>query len=337
MDKLEQKSLNLIKKFTKGKKHLKLNIGFLIDNKTTSMTFDETGEIDFENHIYEIGSLTKTFTASLLAKYVYENKMSLNDPINKYIPELVQDKYYPSLLKLATHTSGYPSTYPFSKWENFKMLMDVLFCSNKMKRQNPLNMEYAKMLELIKKSQVKDKEYKPEYSNFGVALLGNVIGSVSGSGYLDTMEDFLKNELKLQSTFLGTNKDKNLNGYNSKNENCGNWKWENNNLLIAPAGALSSTAEDLLVFAKANVFEEKPYFALCHQEYAKISKNESVGLAWGIEKKDIYNHMGATGTFFSYLAFNKNKKNAIVLLSNYKSDIGLLIKIINLITEELKK
>ena len=308
----------------------------MIGNQFHLKTFNETGEADYENSIYEIGSITKTFTALLLSKYVNENRMQLTDSISKYIPELDRDKYFPSLLKLATHTSGYSQTYPLSYWDNLKMSIGLLLGNDKKTLKNPLNMDYDKMLELIIKSKVENKNYKPKYSNYGIALLGYILGSVSGNGYWDTMNNFIKNELELKNTYLGTINGKNLMGFNNRNEVRGNWEWNDNNL-FAPSGALSSTVEDLLAYAKAFIFEEKPYFSLCSKEHVFISKNAGMGLAWNLDKKhNIISHTGGTGFFFTCLVINLNRKTAFAYLSNYRSNMLLQSKILNSLYEENK-
>lgn len=89
MYQINSKTLNLIKKSCKGKKHIKLTIGLLAGKDTMLKVYDESGEIAPEPaYTYEIGSITKIFTASLLSKFVFENKMSLTDSIKKYIPGL---------------------------------------------------------------------------------------------------------------------------------------------------------------------------------------------------------------------------------------------------------
>jgi CubicO group peptidase (beta-lactamase class C family) len=181
-------------------------------------------------------------------------------------------------------------------------------------------MDYNEMIAIIKKYYLKDKEYGWKYSNIGFSFLGYAIGNALGSEYRDVLDDFLKNELGLKNSFFGTNNEKNLSGFNLKNENCGNWKWENN--LYAPAGAISSTAEDLLAYLKANMYEEKPYFPLCHKKYASITKNLDMGLGWiqQLYRKSndkIFWHNGATGCFLTFCGFNKEKKTAAVVLSNY--------------------
>ena len=94
---------SLIEKACRGKKHIKLTIGCVLDGEKTVKVFNENGVIKNENYIYEIASITKTFTASLLAKYIHENKMSLDDSIQKYFVGLDANKYYPTLKRLATH------------------------------------------------------------------------------------------------------------------------------------------------------------------------------------------------------------------------------------------
>jgi CubicO group peptidase (beta-lactamase class C family) len=276
---LGQNTVNLIKKAIKDKKYIKLNIGIMVDNQIVIKTFGENGEIDYENNIYEIGSITKTFTTSLLAKYIAQNQIRLDDSINTYIPALDPDKYYPSLKRIATHTAGYSAVYPLNLWEFAGLGKDMLFGKGKTKQENPFNMDFNEMLRLIEKSKIKDKDYKWNYSNFGICLLGYVVGSVSDNGYWNAMTEFLTNELELKNTYLGTVNNKNLTGFNSKDEDCGNWQWDKEGIAVS-FGGLSSTAEDMLTYASAHMYEEKDYLSLCHKKYAVGSKEYDMGLAW---------------------------------------------------------
>jgi len=317
MYQLDIKTQRIIQKFIKGKKYLKLNVGFVTKDKTVLKTFNESGETEYKNNIYEIGSVTKTFTAALFAKYIYEKKMQLNDSIEKYISGLDQRRYYPTLQRLATHTAGCPSN-PMNVWETIKFYKEILLGYGSHYQKNPFQMDYGKMLAIINKCKWKDKDCKWSYSNIGPSLLGYAVGVVSGSGYWNAMNDFIRNEFSLGNTYLGTIEEKNLRGYNSKNKDCGNWIWENN--LIAPGGALSSTAEDLLAYAKINMYEEKPYLSLCHQKHANVNKNWCMGLAWMIYRMENYNiikHIGGTGCFRTFLGFSKEKNVSVVVLSNY--------------------
>lgn len=323
-------TLRLIKKTCKGKKHLKLTVGYLASNHPVIKIFNENGElVTSKKYHYEIGSITKTFTISLLSKYIFENKMSINDSIQKYIGELREDVYYPTLLRLSTHSSGYSTRLPLNKKEYFNIILSLISGSGDMYKNNPINMDLNKMKILLENNKLKDADYQWKYSNFGMSLIGFCLGIVSGKGYWDTMKDFLQNELGLSDTYLGTSNN-NLHGYDRKNVDCGNWKWNKDNLM-SPACAISSTAEDLLKYAKINILEDKPYLSLCHKKHGIGKEKYDMGLGWRILKKNnnVIFHGGDTGCFSSFLGIDKEKKVASVVLANYRlgmnsdEDIGI--------------
>ncbi|MEI3614460.1 serine hydrolase domain-containing protein [Pseudogracilibacillus sp. SO30301A] len=140
MFEINDETLRLIKATCKGKKQLKLTVGYLEDNKSVIKVYNENGELDTpKKYNYEIGSITKTFTVSLLSKYVFENRMSLNDSIQKYIIELSKNSYYPTLLRLATHSSGYSAVLPLNKREYFNLILGLISGSGDLNRNNPLS------------------------------------------------------------------------------------------------------------------------------------------------------------------------------------------------------
>ncbi|MEH7460013.1 serine hydrolase [Bacillus pseudomycoides] len=319
MFEISDKTLRLIKKTCRGKKHLRLTIGYLIDDNSVIKIYKENGELNSsKKYHYEIGSITKTFTVSLLSKYIFENKMSINDSIHKYIEELKENGYYPTLLRLATHSSGFSERLPLNKREYFNLILNLITGGDDFNRNNPLNMDFNKMKMLIERNKLKEVDYSCEYSNFGISLIGYGLGIVSGRGYWDIMNDFLYNELGLSETYLGTSNN-NLHGYNRKNNDCGNWKWNKENL-ISPAGAISSTADDLLKYAKINIYEDKPYLSLCHKKHGNGTKKYDMGLGWMLLKKNnnVILHGGGTGCFSSFLGIDKEKKVASVVLANYQ-------------------
>ncbi|MDO6849780.1 serine hydrolase domain-containing protein [Priestia megaterium] len=319
MFELSDETLRLINKTCKGKKHLKLTVGYLTDNQSIIKVYNESGEIDSsKRYHYEIGSITKTFTVSLLSKYIFENKVSLNDSIQKYIKEFKEDTYYPTLLRLATHSSGYSGSLPLNKRDYFKIILGLIFGGSDLNKNNPLHMDFHKMKMLIERNRLKEIDYSWKYSNFGISLIGYALGMVSGKGYWDTMNDFFHNELGLNDTCLGSSNN-NLHGYDRKNNDCGNWQWDKGNF-ISPAGAVSSTAEDLLKYAKINMYEYKPYLSFCHKKHGNGTKKFDMGLGWWLLKKNnnVVLHGGGTGCFSSFLGIDKEKKVASVVLANYR-------------------
>ena len=104
-----EKAQALINGAFKKKPNMKMTIGVLKDGETSCRLFHATGEIPYARYSYEIGSIGKVFTTPLLAKYVEAGAMDLDHSVATYIPELGGDKYYPTLKRLALHTSGYPT------------------------------------------------------------------------------------------------------------------------------------------------------------------------------------------------------------------------------------
>jgi len=334
MSQLDSKSLSLINKICKGKKHIKLTIGFIANDEKVIKVFDKTGEIENKNYIYEVGSITKTFTASLMAKYILDEKMALSDSIEKYIDGLDNGRYYPNLKRLATHTSGYSYRMPLTIFEVLKMGFNIIFGVNQ--DVNPLYLDFEKLKENILKNKLKDKDYKWNYSNFAYAVLGYTLSVVSGNSYDNTMDEFISKELGLVNTYIGTDNNRNLHGFNRKNKDSRNWSWENN--LGSPAGAISSTADDLLKYAMFNIAEKDPYLSFCHQKQASISKKYDMGLGWWLYKNNhnIIFHRGTTGCFSSFLILDKSKKIAVIILSNYKLDSVSIHRLGSSILENLQ-
>lgn len=318
MFEINDETKKIIKKATKGKKNIRLTIGYLSGDTYTIRVYDENGEVASpEKYNYEIGSITKTFTTSLLAKYVEENKMSLDDSVLRYITGLNKEDYYPTLIRLATHTSGYSQFLPLSAIDYAKIVSSLIFGNGDMKSNNPLWMDFNKMKNLIIKNNLEDKDYNFKYSNFGMSLIGYCVGQVSRKGYFNTMNDFIQNDLGLNNTYLGITCNT-INGYDNKNNNCGNWEWGLDNNIMA-AGGITSNAEDLLKYAKMNINDEKSYFKECHKKRNSCKKHD-MGLGWFLKKENnnIIYHQGGTGCFSSFLGYDKEKNIAAVVLSNYK-------------------
>ena len=305
----------LIEKYTKNKKHMKLTVGLLSKGEKFVHVYGANGKrLEDVIYHYEIGSITKTFTTALLAKYVSDGIVSLDDSIDRYI-ELPLTGNYPSLRSLATHTSGYSALLPFTIGSYVETIFKVL---NGTLAGNPLagRIDETRLVEIIKTTKLKQKEYAYSYSNFGMSVLGYILGNISGKGYWQTMNDFIANELKLSNTRLGLLAN-NIHGYNRKDEDVGNWEWDRIEPFAA-AGGLSSTVDDLLTYAELNMSQDNGYFELCHNNYAKGKRKFDMGLGWELHKGSnlIYKDGGA-GALTSYVAFDKTKHIAAVVLANY--------------------
>lgn len=268
-------------------------------NNTTILPSDE--------HIYEIGSITKTFTASLLSKAIHEGKIDLNDQINKYI-DLPQKDYYPTIKRLVTHTSGYKGYY-----------FDKQMASNFFYRQENdfYGINNDSVTKKLGQIELDNKDYKFKYSNFGMAVLGKVLSSVYNGEYSQLMNDYIETDLKLQNTKISDGRGE-LNGY---------WNWKSDDAYL-PAGALTSTITDMMQYIKLQMSGDIPYLTQGHEIVAEINattkQNEKMdirmdeaGIGWVIDSKNnIIWHNGATSNFNSYVAFDKDKQIGVVILSN---------------------
>ena len=303
-----------IDKLYKNKKHVELTIGILKDGQTEICHWGpDRQEKNEDTLVYPVGSICKPFTASLLAKYVSEGKLDLSKSIDQYIPDLPK-RWYPSLEQLATHTSGY-TTQPYTALTTLPFFLKMnqeggLFHTNPF-RGYP---DEAGLMKILRETVLTNKPHKFVYSNIGMSILGYIVGQVSGEGFWDSLTRYIQEDLNLKNTFLG-NVD--LPGYDKKDQPCRCWQWEKTDV-IAPAGALNSTVEDLLQFATINMNGSLPYLAMCHEVHGPCEKNADSGLAWRLEKDaPISWHTGAAGAFNAYIGLNRETKCAVAVAVNY--------------------
>ncbi|SHO47678.1 serine hydrolase domain-containing protein [Anaerocolumna xylanovorans] len=293
---------------TKDNDRAVITVGIIKDGKMTYTVYGKNASVLPEaEHTYEIGSLTKTFTASLLCKAISEGKIDLNDQIDKYI-NLPEKQYYPTLKRLVTHTSGYKGYY-------FEWQMASNFLHGQ--KNDFYGIDENMLVEKLGKAERKDKDYKFRYSNFGFAAVGEVLSSAYGTDYTKLMNSFITDNLKLKDTKVsdGTG---DLNGY---------WNWKPGDAYI-PAGAITSTISDMMKYLSLQMSDDIPYLSLGHEVIAKINaatkqyekmniRMDGAGIGWMIDmKNNIIWHNGGTSNFNSYAAFDKEKQIGVVILSN---------------------
>ena len=162
-----------LKYTTKGKPDARITVGIIKDGQASFTVYGENGTIlPAEKHTYEIGSLTKTFTAALIGKAVTEGKIRLEDPISAYLL-LPEGKNYPTVAELLTHTSGYKGFY-------FETPMIGNFFGG---RNSFCGISRDKVLGKVKELDMNRDSYGFTYSNFGYAVLGLVLEAVYDTDY----------------------------------------------------------------------------------------------------------------------------------------------------------
>lgn len=312
---LSTETKQLIDKLYKGHDHMEVTLGYWRDGERETLHLGTDGKpVEGKSPNYAVGSIVKTFNTALLAKYVAEGKLELDAPLSKYIPSL-PEKYYPSLERLATHSSGY-STEPYSFLGALKMVMKINGPDGLLSN-NPYHgvMDEKRMLETLAQKALKNQVYKYNYSNFGMGVLGYILGQVTGQSYWDCMHTYIREELGLPTAHLGHDAD--IVGYDKKNGACSCWQWSPEDV-VAAAGALIAPMEELLDYAGQHLDGSKPYLELCHERRGAGEKGGDIGLAWQIRKgTNISFHGGAAGAYSAVLAMDRDKKTAVAVACNY--------------------
>ncbi len=277
-----------------------------------------------ENTVFEIGSISKVFTALLLADLVERGELKLNDPISKFLPKSVK---VPSrngkeitLIDLATHTSGLPRLP-----DNLKP-QDI---------ENPYaDYTVEQLYDFLSRYRLtRDIGTEYEYSNLGAGLLGHILSLKSGMDYETLVTTRIAQPLQMNSTKIQLSaemKSRFARGHNEIGQPVKNWDLPT----LAGAGGLRSTTHDLLNFLAANLGLTKSNLSSTMQRTQTVQRQTGtpdleIGLGWHILKKcgtEIIWHNGGTGGYHSFMGFDKKKQLGVVVLSNSSNsidDIGL--------------
>lgn len=300
---------SIINEYTSEKSDICLTVGVLHNEQRTFAVFGNNGQpLEKKEYEYEIGSVSKTFTTSLLCKAVNEHKIALQNSIADYLP-LDSYDFYPSILSLATHTSGY-GDYPFDeKTLGLKKYIKIENQFYKLHNNIYKGFDFDRMISLAEHHALKNKNYKWHYSNFGMGLVGVTLTQVyQCSTFKDLILDFIKNDLHLNHTHVG----------NGTGDFDSYWDWNDDDMYIA-TGGLVSTVNDLLDYAYSHLTESPEYLALSHSEYNDIPDLDiKAGLGWMVDKKNhIIWHNGGTSSFTCFLGFDQTHQTATVILANF--------------------
>lgn len=279
-----------------------------------------------EHTIYEIGSVSKTFTATLLADNIIKGKMKADDPIGQYLPANVRVPVYSgggdpiTLGTLSDHTSGLPRMP-----SNFAPADPANpFADYTVQRMYDFLSTYAL-------TRAVGSEF--EYSNLAVGLLGQIEALAAGKTYEEILTQVITVPLKMKETgitFSDKMKSNLARGY-SMGQEVENWDLGS----LQGAGAIRSSVHDMLLYLSANMgLTRTPLEAamtLAHTPRHDKAEGSLTGLGWFTEKGsqgDIIWHNGATGGYMSFAGFNPKTGKGVVVLTNSDSgvdDIGMYL------------
>ncbi|MEZ4904493.1 MAG: serine hydrolase domain-containing protein [Spirosomataceae bacterium] len=301
-----------------------ISVGVIANNKVYKIHKGvlRSGKKPTSQTSYEIASLTKTFTGTLLAYAITEGKVAIDDDIRKYLPEK-----YPNLefngqpitfRNLVTHQSGLPHMFP-NKMEVFNNPnWDKLpFTLNEMEK-GYTKQKFFNDLKLVKLDTVPGVKFG--YSNAGANLLGYILENI----YQTTFEDLISNKI------LKPLKMSNTQAKISKADKRYLAVGQNSNMLEMPfrvekdmnaEGGMISTVEDMIKYMKFHLNFNIPVISTSHQELWKGQFGDfEAGMFWQIykdgDKPDkIFQNGGAFGTS-SWITLIPERKIGVFIITN---------------------
>lgn len=273
------------------------------------------------NTVFDIGSITKVFTALLLCDMAQRGEVALDDPVSKYLPA---DLRLPApngkqitLADLATHTSGLPlrptnlvSKDPDNKYAGYSVDLLYQFLSSFV--------------------PTRDAGGRYEYSNVGYGLLGQALSRRAGKSFPDLLGTRVTQPLDLRDTRIDLTpemKRRLATGYSNELTPAPAWDLG----ALASAGALRSTANDLLKLLDAFLGYKKSGLALAMHAMLETRRpggmppSSEIALAWNIlsdNGQEIAWKNGSVGGYRAFLAYDRKARVGVVALANAQTAVG---------------
>jgi CubicO group peptidase (beta-lactamase class C family) len=270
--------------------------------------------------LFEIGSITKVFTATILAQLIVDGKLKETATVNQFYSFKFNTKTKIKLTQLANHTSGIP-----------RLPSNLLF--NNYLPDNPYKNYNSDALETYLKSELKlntTPGMAYDYSNTSAGLLGYTLGRSQKSSYSKLLQELIFDRYQMTNSFVSkTGNETNLvRGLNAEGKMVENWDWD----VLAGAGCIVSTTEDLVKFALTQFDTDNKATVLTHLPTFTVNNSMKTALGWHLvtsqkNSKEYIWHNGATGGYTSSMALDKEQKNGVIILSNISSPDGTIDKI----------
>ena len=275
--------------------------------------------------VFEIGSVTKTFTGTLLADMTRRGDVRFEQPLAELLPDSVKVPSHEgkpiTLLDLATQSSGLPRLPA-----NFSPKDE----------SNPYADYSAERLYtfLSSYSLTRDPGAQYEYSNLGMGLLGFALARHAGTTYEELVRARIAGPLNMADTRVALTPDERARlapGHDLEGKKVANWDLPT----LAGAGALRSTANDMLAYVAAYMKADtttdlgRDLLTAATPRRGTTIPHMRIGLAWHVREADdtqIVWHNGGTGGYHTFIGFDRARGAGIVILGNSivnTDDIGL--------------
>ena len=267
---LQQKVASIVAKHLRRPSNYAVAVGIVTEDKSRSFGFGRLSDNQLaapdENTVFEIGSITKVFTALLLAEAVRRGEVRLEDPAQKYLPEDVQlrsprARREMTLEHLATHLSGLPRLPP-------GFLHRVKDMSNPYASFREEDVFRALSRTRLKRSP----GTRFAYSNFGMGLLGHILARVARPSYEELVVERICRPLGMESSRIALSPELQSRlapGHTRRGKPTPNWDFPT----LTGAGALRSSVHNMLLFLQANLAPDRSpmpeSLTMCQQQHGR--------------------------------------------------------------------
>ena len=284
--------------------------GKTIYQKAHGMANLELGVEAIDDNVFEIGSITKQFTAVAILMLEEQGKLNVNDDITKHIPDYPTQGKTITIHNLLNHTSGIKS------YTNMPTFMSL----------SRTDMTPTELIEKFKNEPMEfDPGTKYNYNNSGYILLGHIIEVVSGKSYQDFIQTEIFDELGMDNSYYGSMTELIPNRASGYSQNDNGYVNANYLSLTLPyaAGSIMSTTEDLLIWQ--NAISANKLIKRSTLERAingsKLNDGESIPYGYGWIKGDIngsptVEHSGGIFGYTSNGIFLPEENMYVIGLSN---------------------
>ena len=293
----------------------------------------ETDAEPLASTVFQIGSLSKVFTATLVQVLCDEGVIAMDATLGELIGRSVPLSpavQSVTLRQLVTHTSGLASI-PKSLGEK---LIGLVGKENLL--VNPYShLEPELVFDYLATAQDKRPPGRFEYSNLGMGLVGHVLEMVTGKRYETLVVEKVLEPLGMKATAISATAEMNAHlaqGYTAKGVATGVWTFAS----LAAAGAFYSTAENMMRFIQANL-EGETAISSPLQKMREPQAGGRTGIGWlqpGFLDRFFGNstlvwHNGMVGGYASYLSVDAANRTGVVILANQATSVDMLGMMLN--------
>lgn len=259
--------------------------------------------------VFEIGSLSKVFTSTLLVDLAWQNKLKPDQPIQDYLDFTLNTEKEITFKQLSNHTSGLPRIPGGFVWES------LLHMDNPYKDYDENKLQDYLINELELQSE---PGLEFQYSNIGAGVLGYVLTKIENKSYEQLLQEriFQPYSMSISTTGREPVRDRLATGLNKRGNPTAYWDFG----ALQSAGAILSTVEDLSKFIIANFNESNQVLKLQKEATFNIDENRDMAFGWFILNQDTGDrwhwHNGGTGGFRSSLVMSTATRKGVAVLSN---------------------